>query len=360
MKKTSTRLTTHLAILIIVVTASQLSANAQTITSNANVALYKPATASTFQTDKYVVNAFDGNAATRWSSLYSDNEWISVDLGQMYSVNQVVLIWERAYGKDFNILFSRDGSFTDLNDKTIQVLGNVLGSDSIAGTNTIKVEENTIARYVRMQGVHRATVFGYSLYEFRVAGSTEVSGLLPVTLSGFTATEENSTTVLQWITTTENNTAGFSIERSTDGANFTAIGWVDGTNRGTVISHYSYTDKQISSGRNYYRLKVFDLTGKAGATPAVAINVAGSNSLKIYPIPVKDHLAIEYSGTPGENVSISLFNTCGQPVYNYKTIMRGSQQTMMINRNGNMVPGIYFLTVSSTNNVSYTEQIVLQ
>jgi hypothetical protein len=293
MKKTNTPGFKNLFIIFVLLSVSQAAVNAQTIINNANVALNKTATASSYQTDKYVKNAFDGNPATRYSSLYSDNEWVGVDLGQMYLVSQVVLVWERAYGKDFNILFSRDGSFTDLNDYGIQIRGNALGTDSVAGTNTIKMQGNTIARYVRMQGVHRATAFGYSLFEFQVAGSISVSSLLPVTLTGFTVSEQNNTNILEWTTTTENNAAGFSIERSNDGINFTAIGWVNSINGGTVINHYSYTDKQAGSGKNYYRLKVSDLNGNTGSTAAISISAVNNIGLKTYPIPVKDHLLVE-------------------------------------------------------------------
>ncbi|MEP6749816.1 MAG: discoidin domain-containing protein [Bacteroidota bacterium] len=360
MKKTNTSDFKTLFVICLLLSVNQAVVNAQTIISSANVALNKTATASSFQTDKYVKNAFDGNVATRYSSLYSDNEFISVDLGQMYLVSQVVLVWERAYGKDFDILFSRDGSFTDLNNYGIQIRGNSLGTDSIAGTNTIKMQGNTIARYVRMQGVHRATEFGYSLFEFQVAGSVSVSDLLPVTLTGFTVSEQNNTNIVEWTTTTENNAAGFSIERSNDGTNFTSIGWVNSINGGTVVNHYSYTDKQAGSGKSYYRLKVSDLNGKTGSTAAISISAVSNMGLKTYPIPVKDHLSIEYKGTPGETVNISLYNTCGQPVYTSKQAIRGSQQTMNITRTSNMLPGIYTLTIGAPGSTQYSEQIVLQ
>ncbi|MEP7279670.1 MAG: discoidin domain-containing protein [Bacteroidota bacterium] len=346
--------------IFLLIVASPIAIMAQVITTNANVAFNRPGAASSIQTDKIIKNAFDGNAATRYSSLYSDSEWVSVDLGQPFLVSQVVLIWERAYGKDFDILFSRDGSFTDLNKDSVQIRNNVLGSDSIAGTNSIKMKSNTIARYVRMQGVQRATVFGYSLYEFQVAGSVSSSALLPATLTGFTASGQSSGTLLEWTTTTENNTAGFSVERSNDGTSFSAIGWVDGINNGSVVSHYSYIDKQVLIGRNYYRLKVFDLSGKAGSTPAVAISTADNNSLKIYPIPVKDHLSIEYKGTAGTNMSVFLTSTSGHTVYTNSFTARGSQQTIVINRTSDMVAGIYFITIGSTGKKQYTEQIILE
>ena len=359
MKTNCTLSIKHVFFLLLAVTI-QARLQAQIIISHDNVALKKAVTASSYQTDKYPVNAFDGNEHTRYSSLYNDNEWVSVDLGQVFLIDQVVLIWERAYGKDFNILFSIDGSFNDLIKDSVQIRNNVLSRDTIAGTNTIKPKANTIARYVRMQGVHRATVFGYSLFEFKVAGSISSSSVLPATLTGFSASEQGSATLLEWTTTTETNTAGFSVERSTDGTNFAAIGWVESTNGGNIISHYSYTDKQQTVNRNYYRLKVFDRSGKAGSTAAVAINVSGSTGMRISPVPVKDHFSIEYSGTAGETINILLYGTRGQPVYSNKFILKSSQQTMVINRTSNMLPGIYFLDIISNGSKNQSRMLVLQ
>ncbi|MEW2301034.1 discoidin domain-containing protein [Streptomyces sp. NPDC006655] len=112
-------------------------------------------------------NAVDGNTGTRWSSAFTDDQWLQVDLGATANVTQVVLNWETAYGKDYKVQISPDGSnWTDL--KT------VTGGDG--GTDTLDVSGQ--GQYVRMQGVHRATQWGYSLWEFQVYGTT--TGTPPV------------------------------------------------------------------------------------------------------------------------------------------------------------------------------------
>ena len=55
-------------------------------------------------------NAVDGNAATRWSSLYADPQWITVDLGQSYDVNRVRLNWEAAFGRAYQVQISPDNA----------------------------------------------------------------------------------------------------------------------------------------------------------------------------------------------------------------------------------------------------------
>jgi hypothetical protein len=62
----------------------------------------------------YVYNAVDGNLSTRWGSNYTDKEWIYVDLGSTKNIDEVLLNWETAYGKSYQIQVSND-AFTWIN-----------------------------------------------------------------------------------------------------------------------------------------------------------------------------------------------------------------------------------------------------
>jgi hypothetical protein len=127
-----------------------------------NIAKGKPAFASSTETAATgPANAVDGVATTRWSSLFSDPQWIYVDLGGSYNVNRVKLVWEAAYGKDYKVQISSNTStWTDL--KT--VTGNTTLTNDWTGLSGT-------GRYVRVSGTARGTVYGYSLYEFEVYGS---------------------------------------------------------------------------------------------------------------------------------------------------------------------------------------------
>jgi hypothetical protein len=106
--------------------------------------------------------AVDGDTGTRWSSAAGDDQWLQVDLGATASVTRVELAWEAAYAKDYKVQISGDGTtWTDLKSVT--------GSDG--GADSLDVSGR--GRYVRMLGVHRATPYGYSLWEFRVFGGTD-------------------------------------------------------------------------------------------------------------------------------------------------------------------------------------------
>jgi hypothetical protein len=140
------------------------NAHAQSI----NLAAHKPSTASSFEGSSLVSgSAVDDNPATRWASLRTDSEWIQVDLGSAQTVNTVTLNWEAAFARAYNIQVSTDG-------RSWKTVFSTSGGNG--GTEKIDFQ-STSARYVKMQGVQRATYFGYSLYEFKIGN--EVSGNPP-------------------------------------------------------------------------------------------------------------------------------------------------------------------------------------
>ncbi|MCB0154992.1 MAG: discoidin domain-containing protein, partial [Anaerolineae bacterium] len=109
-------------------------------------------------------DAIDGNTSTRWSSAYSDPQWLQVDLGQMANISRVVLNWETAYGRAYAIQVSNDGNNWTTIYSTTTSDGGVDDLTGLSGSG----------RYVRMYGTARGTQWGYSLWEFEVYGSPVV------------------------------------------------------------------------------------------------------------------------------------------------------------------------------------------
>jgi hypothetical protein len=131
-----------------------------------NIALNKPATSSSNENSTLGPgNAVDGNLSTRWSSGFSDPQWIRVDLGQSYNISHVTLNWEAAYGRAYQLQTSPDGNTWTTIFSTTTGDG---GTDDLAVTGT--------GRYIRMNGTQRATQYGYSLFEFAVQGTPAGGG----------------------------------------------------------------------------------------------------------------------------------------------------------------------------------------
>jgi F5/8 type C domain len=131
-----------------------------------NVALNQPTTASSTENASFTAaDATDGNTGTRWSSAFSDPQWLEVDLGSSQSICGVSLNWETAYATAFQIQTSTDGTnWTSVYSTTTGTGG--VQNLTVSGTG----------RYIRMYGTARATQYGYSIWEFQVFSSSSGGG----------------------------------------------------------------------------------------------------------------------------------------------------------------------------------------
>ncbi|MBT2470785.1 family 20 glycosylhydrolase [Streptomyces sp. ISL-66] len=139
-----------------------------------NLALNRPTTASSTETAAFPAPlATDGDPGTRWSSAYADPQWLEVDLGSGQAVNRVVLRWEAAYGKAFQIQLSDDRTTWRTAYSTTTGAGGVQDLTGLSGSG----------RYIRVNATQRGTTYGYSLYEFEVYGG-QLSGTRTLTAAG--------------------------------------------------------------------------------------------------------------------------------------------------------------------------------
>ncbi|MFI5730984.1 discoidin domain-containing protein [Kribbella sp. NPDC051587] len=129
----------------------------------------KPGFASTQQSDGNCfectpARAFDLDPASRWATAtdsgWVDPGWIYVDLGATAQIDKVVLQWDPASAKSYQLQVSNDAN----NWTTIYSTTTGPGFKQ-----TLTVSGS--GRYVRMYGTQRNSPYGYSLWEFQVYGT---------------------------------------------------------------------------------------------------------------------------------------------------------------------------------------------
>src|SRR5258706_141495 len=161
-----------------------------------NLALNRPAVSSSMEGTGFEAGkAVDGSGTTRWASVEPapNAEWIYVDLGSTTAIGEVILKWEAAYGKSYQVQTSNDAvSWTTIYTTTT---GDGATDDLVISGS---------GRYVRVYMTVRGTAYGYSLYELEVYGT---GGPTPTnTAVGPTATRTN-TPVGPTATPTRTNTS---------------------------------------------------------------------------------------------------------------------------------------------------------
>ena len=112
--------------------------------------------------------------------------------------------------------------------------------------------------------------------------------------------------------------SNYKVEKSLDGKKFKAIATVNAT--GT--EKYSFTDKELANGINYYRIKATDKEGKTrySVTKNIAHSSNGKIEYSVYPNPAKNELVIKnLTGTS----NISLVDATGRVVLRRNNVTNG-------------------------------------
>ncbi|MBA3972221.1 MAG: hypothetical protein H0X46_08780, partial [Bacteroidetes bacterium] len=115
-------------------------------------------------------------------------------------------------------------------------------------------------------------------------GAPTLVNPLPIELLSFTGYSASNGNQLTWSTATEINNDYFDIERSSNGADFSKIGTLDGNGNSITTIVYNFTDATPLTGINYYRLKQVDYNGSFSYSNMISINgTFFENPIQVYP-----------------------------------------------------------------------------
>jgi hypothetical protein len=156
-------------------------------------------------------------------------------------------------------------------------------------------------------------------FAFSRVGSLGNEVPLPIELLFFSANCYNQNIVIAWSTASENNNDYFTIEHSTNAANWISLKKIDGAGNSSTVQNYSFTDSITHNAVSYFRLKQTDFDGKFKYSKVITIknckeNVA-PNSLVIYPNPAGGIINFLFNGDIRQVRSIEVFNVLGERVY---------------------------------------------
>ncbi len=146
-------------------------------------------------------------------------------------------------------------------------------------------------------------------------GATAVSAL-PVKLLDFTAKAVAAGNLLEWTSVSEERQTHYSIERSADAKNYTAIGMVQGQE--ALKNSYSFLDEQPLSPVAYYRLHITEPGSDAGYSPVRMVRYEGKDSWSISPVPARDYLVIANTNKALNGQVARIFDLQGKVILNFK------------------------------------------
>ena len=142
---------------------------------------------------------------------------------------------------------------------------------------------------------------------------------LPVTLQSFSANVNTNNVTLKWITSEEINNVGFDVERSMSTDNqFVKIGFVKGNGTIKSASEYTFSDRNLNSGKYQYRLKQIDNNGNYeyhNLNGDITVSLPAKFDLsQNYPNPFNPVTKIGYSIPEDGKIKLSVYDITGKEV----------------------------------------------
>jgi hypothetical protein len=198
------------------------------------------------------------------------------------------------------------------------------------------------------------------------------ASVLPVELTSFTATLNNSAVVLNWNTATEVNNYGFEVQRSqilSDATsesqifNWTKIGFVKGAGNSSSPKNYLFIDNTVSYGSYAYRLKQLDNDGNYKYSYIIEVNTGqipnGFLLKQNYPNPFNPSTEIQFSVSKNTHATLTIFNVIGEKVSTLfnDNIVAGQVYNITF-KSDNLTSGIYFYELQ-TNEKSEVKKMLL-
>lgn len=164
---------------------------------------------------------------------------------------------------------------------------------------------------INASGSDPYTVTRSGFTSFSPFAVTMLMAVLPASsleLSGKNNGNENR---INWSTTSEQNTACYSVEASLNGTDFTEAGRVVAAGNSNSLRSYNFVHREINHQSFYYRIKQVDTEGKFFYSKTIRINVAALRAATLYPNPVKDKTTISFSLQQNSSITANITNASG-------------------------------------------------
>ncbi len=207
------------------------------------------------------------------------------------------------------------------------------------------------------------STWGYGKLDILAASN---DAALPVELSSFISNQNGNNIILNWITATEVNNYGFSVERkyilspkdfssqneSGDSFyNWEEIGFINGHGNSNSPKNYSFIDNPAKGGVVKYRLKQIDTDGSFEYSDEIEIvfDKAYKYSLgQNHPNPFNPTTMLNYTVKNDSKVVIEIYNSLGQKIVELFNGTQGSGNHSVTWNATRFSSGTYFARFTAT------------
>jgi hypothetical protein len=293
-----------------------------------------------------------GGAAIMWSSItLATNDVLEItnDLtitgGTITIAPNITINLKSTSADNASLSFNSGGKLVLSNSASTIVLGNTSGSSANDPTindlgpgggssSLIDIGSNTVWNSSSPDPVTGTGT---------ITTSSSPNDPLPIELLFFNCKKEGSSVKLNWSTASELNFDYFSVERSSNGKDFSELAQISGHGTTKVKQNYSFEDSRPLIGKNYYRLKSEDFDGYTEYFNTVVLDFLGEKQFDVSPNPSNGQgvsVILNFSAEPESTVTV--FDNLGITMGVFKV-----SEERFISFQNTLKSGIYYAKFSA-------------
>ena len=329
------------------------------------------------------INVGGGNDFEIHRNHYNGNAFIQVDevLGGGFEINgfhaQVVAPYAYPYANVASVVIGPAGpwGFHTFYGNTLSELNNGYPGDQWTAL------PNGTTRFIGLRGtVGGQTRYGWIRltknnfgnftlvdWAYEDTGAQILTGqtvVLPVGLTAFDYRLQANDLQPSWRTASEQNNAGFDVERSEDGTTFRSIAWVEGKGTTTEEQQYLYDDKNLRAGKTYYyRLRQVDFSDKFEFSSVLSVTVSGKGAVvgQFYPNPARSgQVALDFVAPEAGEWRVSVYDATGKlaTAQNLSIVtVAGGSHAVSFDFSG-LGSGVYFVKMEHGTEAIYRKLVI--
>lgn len=298
-----------------------------------------------------VVATSSSGSGTRSGFTFSATTQASAITFSNVQSNQLCISWTNGTA-DKRIVFVKEGSgvFSNpVNNTTYTASSDWGGKGTQISSSGYYCVYNNTGSSVTVTNLSANTIYTVQVLEYNGTAGAEyyftstalnnpnnrtTLGVLPLTWLDFSVKPRLNQAVLQWTTSQETNTAGFTIQHSTDGQQWGNIGYQPAANRQEMENRYAFVHSFPVNGKNYYRIEESDIDGQICYSRIITLQ-HGNRKMELLNTLVTDgKISLQLE----ETATVSLFNSQGQLV-----LTRHLPAGNHILEAGHLINGVYYL-----------------
>ncbi|MDQ3142325.1 MAG: M12 family metallo-peptidase [Bacteroidota bacterium] len=168
-------------------------------------------------------------------------------------------------------------------------------------------------------------------------------------LGTFRAQKSGADNLIEWSSLSEKHTKKFILEKSLNGIKFDSITTINAAGTSSVLKSYSYIDKKMAAGENYYRLRIVDTYG--GFWNSIVVSLSSSysyaNRVNLYPNPVPDgFLFVEFNSLIAGPATFEILDLTGLKLSSKTESIQKSKNIIQV-ETSQLKNGFYYLRIIS-------------